>query len=177
MSIDALAPADRWAAAWDLVRSDESRRAHDRAERRRQGAFYTPIELARLTVRKALDPLCLGKPVGEIARLRLLDPAVGSGVFMLAALEYLLDRGLPPRLASSCLAGHDTDSEAIAVARRALSLCSDEQPELRVCDSLELPSEPQYAAIIGNPPWEKIARGDPRQPCFAERFSAIRQGE
>jgi len=64
--------------------------------RKGSGTFYTPPALAEPTVRRTLQPLCWqedGKPrtPEEILALRVLDPACGSGSFLVSALRYLTD--------------------------------------------------------------------------------------
>jgi hypothetical protein len=64
------------------------------------GAHYTPRWLAEQIVKRTLDPLLLaieeqqGKPPTseQILSLKVCDPAMGAGVFLLAAVRYLGDR-------------------------------------------------------------------------------------
>ncbi|MBM3275868.1 MAG: hypothetical protein FJZ00_11990, partial [Candidatus Sericytochromatia bacterium] len=44
-------------------------------------------------------------------------------------------------------------------------------------DTLLEPAEPRYDAILGNPPWEKIARHDPRRAAFESAYAEVREGE
>jgi hypothetical protein len=61
-----------------------------RAERRKStGAFYTPRPLTEYLVRRALAPLVAGGSPEAILALRVLDPAMGSGAFLVAACRYL----------------------------------------------------------------------------------------
>jgi hypothetical protein len=61
-----------------------------RAERRKStGAFYTPRPLAEYLVRRALAPLVHDASPEAILALRVLDPAMGSGAFLVAACRYL----------------------------------------------------------------------------------------
>lgn len=53
-----------------------------RALRKRTGAYYTPPALAELIVAKTLGGL-------ELETVRVVDPACGSGVFLLSALDYI----------------------------------------------------------------------------------------
>src|SRR4029453_13310893 len=64
-----------------LVRTREVRKA--------SGTFYTPRPLTGFLVRQTLAPLVKGRSAEEILRLRILDPAMGSGAFLLAACRYL----------------------------------------------------------------------------------------
>ena len=57
--------------------------------RKRTGTFYTPQRLAEFVVRRTLAPLVLGRSADEILALRVVDPAMGSGAFLVAACRYL----------------------------------------------------------------------------------------
>ena len=61
-----------------------------RGERRKStGAFYTPRPLTEYLVRRALAPLVATASPESILALRILDPAMGSGAFLVAACRYL----------------------------------------------------------------------------------------
>jgi len=57
--------------------------------KRQTAAFYTPPKLAAFLVRRTLKPLVEGKTVEEILNVRLVEPAVGSGGFLIAAARYM----------------------------------------------------------------------------------------
>lgn len=57
--------------------------------RRRAGAYYTPRPLVRDIVARSLSAARTGAAAGRAAPLRILDPAVGSGAFLLEALHQL----------------------------------------------------------------------------------------
>ena len=56
-----------------------------------RGVVPTPKYVVDVIVQKTLAPLCEGKPLAELAQLRLADIACGSGTFLVAAYEYLLN--------------------------------------------------------------------------------------
>jgi hypothetical protein len=61
-----------------------------RSERRKTtGSFYTPRALTEYLVRRTLAPLVHGASAETILSLRILDPAMGSGAFLVAACRYL----------------------------------------------------------------------------------------
>ncbi len=61
-----------------------------RAERRKAtGSFYTPRALTEYLVRRTLAPLVREATPDQILGLRVLDPAMGSGAFLVAACRYL----------------------------------------------------------------------------------------
>lgn len=98
-----LVPVDRGARGIEVQVADKTRK--------RSGSFYTPSALSKLTVDAALEPLLKepmrpGRPgwhsnhgnesllkdgkLKKILQLRVLDPAMGAGIFLLAAYEHLL---------------------------------------------------------------------------------------
>ncbi|HOU12962.1 MAG TPA: Eco57I restriction-modification methylase domain-containing protein [Anaerolineae bacterium] len=56
-----------------------------------QGVVPTPQYIVDAIVEKTLSPLCIGKSPTELARLCLADIACGSGAFLVAAYQYLLN--------------------------------------------------------------------------------------
>ncbi len=59
--------------------------------RKAGGVYYTPTFVVDYIVAATLGPLVSGQTVGKVAELRVLDPACGSGSFLIAAYQYLLD--------------------------------------------------------------------------------------
>jgi hypothetical protein len=114
------------------------------AIRKQSGTFYTPQPLAEFVVRRTLAPLVAGASAHEIARLRVLDLAMGSGAFLVAACRFLADAygrallsegGIAPEdfdaerradirrlIAERCLAGVDLNGTAVQLARLSLWL-------------------------------------------------------
>jgi hypothetical protein len=125
------------------VPSRPSGSAHS-ARRKQSGTFYTPQPLADFLVRRALAPLVSGASADEILSLRVVDPAMGSGAFLVAACRYLaaacaralvtegrcaetdLDErehaNLRRQVAERCLAGVDANPVAVQLARLSLWL-------------------------------------------------------
>jgi len=54
------------------------------------GVYYTPAYIVDYIVQNTVGKLCDGKTPRQIGRLRILDPACGSGSFLIGAYEYLL---------------------------------------------------------------------------------------
>lgn len=118
-------------------------RAHALA-RKETGTFYTPQPLADYLVRRTLGPLVSGASADDILRLRVVDPAMGSGAFLVASCHYLahayeralIDDGRASSLdfdeeerakvrrliAERCLAGVDRNVTAVHLARLSLWL-------------------------------------------------------
>jgi predicted type IV restriction endonuclease len=55
------------------------------------GVYYTPDYIVEYIVRNTLGKLLEGKTPAEAAGLRILDPACGSGSFLIGAYQLLLD--------------------------------------------------------------------------------------
>lgn len=105
----------------------------DRAlgQRRRSGKHYTPRALADEVTAETLAPLLArAASSSELAALRIADPAMGSGAFVLAALRALsaelVRRGEPElaarRIALRALRGVDADPGAVRVTKELVYL-------------------------------------------------------
>jgi hypothetical protein len=112
--------------------------------RKATGTFYTPRALTEHVVRRTLAPLVDGAPPERILSRRILDPAMGSGAFLVAACRYLArayeaaliaeggitagditdaDRaGFRRLIAQRCLYGVDVNPMAVQLARLSLWL-------------------------------------------------------
>jgi hypothetical protein len=93
-------------------------------ERRRRAAHYTPYGLALEAAERALAPLFARAPTAEeLHALRVVDPTMGAGVFLLASLELLRraslgrERGVELCRLALCLRGVDADPVAVDLAR------------------------------------------------------------
>ena len=117
-----------------------------REVRKSSGTFYTPRALTSFLVRQTLEPLVKGRSAEDILRLRILDPAMGSGAFLVAACRYvsavveeaLIEDGtwhahdvttddraaLRREVASRCLFGVDLNPMAVQLARLSLWLAT-----------------------------------------------------
>jgi hypothetical protein len=120
-----------------LGRVFEGLMAADR--RRSSGSYYTPRDLLQRTVAAGLEAALDGRDVEAVRTLRILDPAVGSGAFLLEALAQLERRraafnpGEPPQrrrrdIVRDNLFGVDQDPIAVRLAelRLWLSLVADD---------------------------------------------------
>lgn len=101
--------------------------------RRKAGVHFTPYDLALRVTRRTLEPLLRLVPPGHTLDLRVCDPSVGGGVFLLAVVRVLAPRVLRARLAESldeakrlvalhCCYGVDRAVPAVMTAKLALSL-------------------------------------------------------
>lgn len=60
-------------------------------KRRQTASFYTPPKLAQFLVKRTLRPLVENKSVEEILKVKVIEPAVGSGGFLIASVRYMAD--------------------------------------------------------------------------------------
>ncbi len=67
-------------------------------QKRQTASFYTPPKLAEFLVKRTLKPLVEGKSSQEILKLKIVEPAVGSGGFLIATLKYLGDQLLKAKV-------------------------------------------------------------------------------
>ncbi|MBN1253930.1 MAG: Eco57I restriction-modification methylase domain-containing protein [Deltaproteobacteria bacterium] len=77
-----------------VIRLTEGHRAkvEEKPEvRKAGGVYYTPTYIVDYIVKNTVGKLCVGKNPRQISSLRILDPACGSGSFLLGAYQYLLD--------------------------------------------------------------------------------------
>ena len=117
-----------------------------RDRRKASGTFYTPQSMTDYLVRQTLHPLVSDATPEGILSLRVLDPAMGSGAFLVAACRYLAsayeqavvrtcgwlpaditetDRaGFRRLVARRCLYGIDLNPMAVQVARLSLWLAT-----------------------------------------------------
>jgi len=61
----------------------------DNKDRKATGSYYTPDYIVQYIVEESLNPLTKGKSSVEILNLKVCDPAMGSGHFLVGALNYL----------------------------------------------------------------------------------------
>ena len=76
------------------IRLTEGHRAvvEDKSEVKKAGGiYYTPTYIVNYIVKNTVGKLLEGKTPAQVAKLRILDPACGSGSFLIGAYQYLLD--------------------------------------------------------------------------------------
>lgn len=192
-------PADR--QEW-LQRAYAYEAQLDKTQRIRTGTFYTPWEIVQPMVEKTLRPLSLRadgsfRSLEELRKIRIGDPACGTGVFLLEACfqwgEILrqqarregIELSHPRReVVKGNLWGIDVDSQAVEIARELLTMVGEgETPQhLFAADSLKNWQNPMVFppdgldALIGNPPFlggRKIRRmlGDDYFQFLTDEFA------
>jgi hypothetical protein len=149
-------------------------------DRARAGVVYTPWSVA-------CELTQLAAPVGPVC-----DPAMGSGVFLLATAEHQLASGLHPEAIAAGLYGADIDPVSVATARISLALWAWWRGGVRVDVRIlgrnlvladPLVERPKtwpvggFDAVLGNPPFlgqlKNTTRRTPeRTVALTERFGA-----
>lgn len=143
------------------------------------GVVYTPAEIARPMVELALAPLLeSARTTDALLSLRICDPALGEGVFLVEVVDVLAarlvaaweteraptDRGACRTIDDArravrahCIYGVDVDARAVATARRAL-----DTPHVQVANALAVDWRAMFPGVfarggfdlvIGNPPY------------------------
>jgi len=148
------------------------------------GVVYTPREVTRPMVERALGPLVAGKTPSEILALRVCDFAIGEGAFLVEIVRFLAaahgGRDAKRLVAAHCLHGADIDPGAVATARAVVEAFAGAPiPELathlRTGDALAL-AWPAFDAVIGNPPYirqEKLAPAQKRALRTFESYDGV----
>ncbi len=94
-------------------------------ERRRTSSHYTPRSLSAPIVRRALEPLL--KAMGDLPssqrllNLKICDPAMGSGAFLVEACRYLADQVVAAWTREGALATTRKDDDIVMRARRLVA--------------------------------------------------------
>ena len=90
-------------------------------KRKATGAFYTPRSVTDYLVRRTLAPLVRDATPEQILGLRVLDPAMGSGAFLVSACRYLAAAYESALLREGGLTSEDIDDTDRAGFRRAVA--------------------------------------------------------
>ncbi|MEI8019480.1 MAG: N-6 DNA methylase [Schlesneria sp.] len=132
------------------------------AGRLKKDAHFTPPSLARLLAQSALEEHCRINP--NATSLNVLDPACGSGVFLIETIRELCDSDMP-----LCVRGYDTSSAACLMAEYGVErTLADHQfghveYDLSESDSLSLDTWDAPDIILMNPPFTPWRTMTPEQ--------------
>lgn len=107
--------------------------AKDAKKRKEQGIYYTPNFIVDYIVRNALGPIldkC--RSIEDLKKIKVLDPACGSGSFLIKALEIIGDKykefnrpvgtNAKIQIIIENLYGVDLDEQAVEIARLNLMI-------------------------------------------------------
>jgi adenine-specific DNA-methyltransferase len=150
-------------------------------KRKEQGIFYTPTFVVDYIVKNALKPVLDNcKSVADLKKIKVLDPACGSGSFLIRALEAIaekykefgIDGSVKRQIILENIFGVDLDMQAVEIARLNLLINSLDSKEIlpkldkniKNGNSLtfdwkeefkEIFKQGGFDVIIGNPPYIK----------------------
>jgi hypothetical protein len=89
--------------------------------RKTTGTFYTPRSMTEYLVRRTLAPLVRGRTPDTLLELRVLDPAMGSGAFLVAACRYLAEAYEDALVAEGAVSRADVTPADRAAFRRTVA--------------------------------------------------------
>lgn len=117
-----------------ILRKTEKRAVltESHSHRKQQGIYYTPTRIVDYIIHNALGELTKDGKKG-VYDLRILDPACGSGSFLIKAFDYVCDyggrqAGSPVNISAklgilkNCIYGVDLDRRAVEIAQLNLLL-------------------------------------------------------
>ena len=167
----------------------------ERGKRKAHGIYYTPKFVVRYIVENTLGRALDGKSLNEAKKIRILDPACGSGSFLVEALDYLerhwRRQGWVPEGGEQAdffdyltrvqflienLYGVDVDAQAVEIAQLNLmlksayqrSLLPDLKDNIRQGNSLISGTEAELRRYFGDK-WE-----DKHRFNWEEQFDKIK---
>ncbi len=124
--------------------------------RKAGGVYYTPTYIVEYIVEKTVGKLLAGQTPTTVSELRILDPACGSGSFLIGAYQRLLDWHLE-----------------WYTSHRVPHLAAGKAESSREVQALLPPGGPAGAGAVGNAAGAAKRRGRPRKssaaasPCAA----------
>ncbi len=152
MPLDVLGRIYELMLGEEVVFTDESNREIEiklKPEvKKRGGVFYTPSPIVDYIVEETIGPLIEGKKFAALHKIKIVDPAAGSGSFLVAVFQFLIHHvtdqlaknddkkilevgvdgqlRLPTKirkdLLTHCIFGVDIDAQAVEVCKLSLLL-------------------------------------------------------
>ena len=164
------------------IKVDKAHRAHieEKPEvRKAGGVYYTPQYVVEYIVKNTIGKLIENKTPKEIGKLKIVDPACGSGSFLIGAYQYLLDwhknyysdngkiskgnKGNPltpegnlttaekKRILLSNIFGVDIDVNAVEVTKLSLLLkCMEGETQASIANQMKLFNERVLPTLDSN---------------------------
>jgi hypothetical protein len=139
---------------WKNKAQNRFQKLKDESKNRTELEIYTPETIVKYICKETIEPFIKGKKPDEISKLKIVDPACGSGSFLLGAYSFLLDYHLDyytelkrngkkvpqlnvagkltnevkKKILINNIYGVDLDSNAVEVAKLSLLLkCMEEE--------------------------------------------------
>lgn len=111
----------------------------DNEDRKATGSYYTPDFIVQFMVKQTLGPIVENKKSEEILNIKICDPAMGSGHFLVASLNYIQKSFLSAsmnepksrevsltelkgKVLENCIFGLDLNPRAVKLAKMSLWL-------------------------------------------------------
>ena len=165
----------------------------DKEVRKEGGVYYTPSFIVNYMVEHSLGALLKNKTLDEAAKIKIVDPSCGAGVFLLGVYQYLLDwhekhigkLTLEQRrkILTDNIFGVDIDPLAVEITKYCLSMkCSEHKDyslnldaNIRCGDSLidtdfcwkkefsHVFKRDGFDIVIGNPPYDALYNSHPQR--------------
>lgn len=160
--------------SWDILEHGDLagyiyQEIQTKTRKKTKGQYFTPADIVNYITSRAMDLSCTGST-------KILDPACGSGQFLIAFLRHLInqhgstDQCMLEKIVKEQIYGLDTDPVAAGIARFNLSRISGCSPdsinvhthdflfssEVEIRTSLGLSDsegDTGFDLIMGNPPW------------------------
>ena len=159
-----------------IVVSEDGISLSEKKEYKYKSVVSTPIEIVKYMVKNTLDPLCEGKTPEQISKLKIIDIACGSGIFLEEVYQYLVDacvswylendesyllelsggkKKLPiedkKKILTNCIYGVDIDIYAVEVSKFSLLLkLLEDETEPSVKESTPILPELSMNIMAGN---------------------------
>lgn len=169
-----------------VANGDASRFVVKRLEKykKRSGCFYTPPHLVDLVVEHALAPLV---STSDVFTLKIVDPSMGAGVFLIHAWRFLCRHASPlqvddapvsanavkARIASQCIYGVDVDPLAVEVAKLSLWLAVE---DFSLHPILDFPNLRVGNSLIGARFEQAVAAGDAWRRSNGSKSETVKAG-
>lgn len=120
---------------------------NDKGERKKTASYYTPDYIVNFMVDDSLAKIVKGKKSQDILKIKVCDPAMGSGHFLLGALKYLEEKvqefqnenpeasdnlnfdSIKKQILHNCLFGVDKNTLAVELAKFSLWIYTAEKGE------------------------------------------------
>ncbi len=151
---------------------------------RHLGVVYTPPAVAAPMVQLALEPLMRGRAANQLLALRVCDPAIGEGAFLVEVIEVIaraLVAAAPElaiadarrQVAQHCIFGVDIDRRAVEAARLATGAPAS---ALHVGDALALDWATEFPDVFANGGFDAVVANPPyiRQERLADKAALQR---